>query len=137
MAAAFERKLNKERTLNSTRRNRSRVECLTEDYRKEIVLRMTRNLLDIQLLRLIRAQPATWGYRIKKTVEADFNIKLGHGNLYPLLNSLEKRGFLQSDKRRERGRAIKVYTVTEEGEKYLEAYYETLRQQLDSSEIAQ
>jgi DNA-binding PadR family transcriptional regulator len=106
---------------------------LTEDYRREIVRRITKNLLDIQLLRLIQAQPAMWGYRIKKTVEADFHVKLGHGALYPTLNALERRGFLKSSFRREGGRARKVYTVTKGGEAYLQVYYSILSEQLESS----
>ena len=106
---------------------------MTEAYEKEIVQRITKNLLDIQLLRLIQAQPSIWGYRIKKTIETDFQIKLGHGALYPLLNALEQRGFLQSKKRREGGRARRVYTVTKEGEEYLQSYCAVLRKQLETS----
>ncbi len=61
---------------------------MSETYKKEIVQHIIRNLLDIQLLRIIQAEP-TWGYKIKKQVETDFNIKLRHGALYPTLNSLE------------------------------------------------
>jgi DNA-binding PadR family transcriptional regulator len=107
---------------------------VTEDYEKELVQRITKNLLDIQLLRLIHAQPSIWGYRIKKTVETNFQIRLGHGALYPRLNSLEKRGFLASGKRREGGRARKVYTVTNEGKRYLQTYYAILKTQLERSE---
>ncbi|TFH24512.1 hypothetical protein E4G67_01895, partial [Candidatus Bathyarchaeota archaeon] len=53
-----------------------------ETYKKEIAQHIIRNLLNIQLLRIIQAQP-TWGYKIKKQVEADFNVKLRHGALYP------------------------------------------------------
>jgi PadR family transcriptional regulator PadR len=106
---------------------------LTEDYHREIVQRITKNLLDIQLLRLIQTQPAVWGYRIKKTVEANFHIKLGHGALYPTLNALEQRGFLRSTKRREGGRARKVYTITREGETYLQTYYAILDEHLKGS----
>jgi DNA-binding PadR family transcriptional regulator len=106
---------------------------LTEDYRREIVQRITRNLLDIQLLRLIQEQPWVWGYRIQKTVEEDSHIKLGHGALYPSLNALERRGFLESAYQREGGRARKVYTVTKEGEAYLQTYYAILRSQLETS----
>ena len=102
---------------------------MTETYRKEIVQRITRNLLDIQLLRLLQAQPL-WGYRIKKKVETDFNIKLRHGALYPTLNTLEKSGFLTSEKQQRGGRARKVYTITNEGERYLQSYYQVLRDQL-------
>lgn len=107
---------------------------MTEAYQKEIVQRITKNLLDIQLMRLIQAQPTIWGYRIKKTIETDFNVKLGHGALYPMLNSLERRGFLASERQRKGGRARKVYTVTKEGERYLQSYYEILREQLKSSQ---
>ena len=107
---------------------------MAESYRKEIVQRITRNLLDIQLLRLIQAQPLIWGYRIKKQVERDFNIKLRHGALYPMLNSLEQRGFLASGKQQEGGRARKVYTLTQEGGRFLQSYYTILVEQLKSSD---
>jgi PadR family transcriptional regulator PadR len=102
-----------------------------EAYRKEIVQRITRNLLDIQLLRLVQAQPL-WGYRIKKKVETDFQVKLRHGALYPMLNSLEKRGFLTSQKQQQGGRARKVYTITKKGRKFLQAYHKILREQLET-----
>ena len=54
-------------------------------------------------------------YRIKKQVEAEFNIKLKHGALYPALNGLEARGFLESKRQRKSGRFRKVYAVTENG----------------------
>jgi DNA-binding PadR family transcriptional regulator len=85
-------------------------------------------------LRLIRANPSIWGYKIKKTVETDFHVKLGHGALYPMLNKLQRKGFLKSIKQREGGRTRKVYTVTEQGEKYLQTYYAILREQLKNSE---
>ena len=107
---------------------------MAETYRKEIVQRITRNLLDIQLLRLIQAQPLIWGYRIKKQVERDFNIKLRHGALYPMLNSLEQRGFLASRKQQEGGRARKAYTLTQEGGRFLQSYYTILVEQLKSSD---
>ena len=104
---------------------------MDEAYRKEIVQRITRNLLDIQLLRLVQAQPL-WGYRIKKKVETDFQVKLRHGALYPMLNSLEKRGFLTSEKQQQGGRARKVYTITKNGRKFLQVYYSILREQLET-----
>ena len=107
---------------------------MAETYREELVQRITRNLLDIQLLRLIQAQPLIWGYRIKKQVETDFNIKLRHGALYPMLNSLEQKGFLTSRKQQEGGRTRKVYTLTNEGVRYLQSYFEILREQLKRSE---
>ena len=61
---------------------------MSETYKKEIVQHIIRSLLHIQLLCIIQAKPA-WGYHIKKQVDAEFNIKLRHGALYPALNLLE------------------------------------------------
>ena len=111
---------------------RTEAKIMAETYRQELVQRITKNLLDIQLLRLIQAQPLIWGYRIKKKVETDLNIKLRHGALYPMLNFLEKRGFLTSKKQQESGRARKVYTITKDGKDYLKSYYVILREQLET-----
>ena len=107
---------------------------MAENYRKEIVQRITKNLLDIQLLRLVQAQPL-WGYRIKKKVETDFQIKLRHSALYPMLNSLERKGFLTSQKQQQGGRARKVYTITKDGKEYLQSYYDIIKEQIENGEI--
>ena len=113
---------------------RERGRLMSETYRKEIVQQVIRNLLDIQLLRIVQAQ-ATWGYKIKKQVEAEFNIKLRHSSLYPALKALEDRGFLESKKQWKSGRARKVYTVTESGRVYLQAYYSILRAQVKDENV--
>ena len=105
---------------------------MSETYKKEIVQHIIRNLLDIQLLRIIQAQ-STWGYKIKKQVETDFNIKLRHGALYPTLNNLEKKGLLESEKQQKDGRQRKVYTITGNGKIYLQTYYSILQGQIDST----
>lgn len=107
---------------------------MTETFRKELVQRMTRNLLDIQLLRLIQTQPI-WGYKIKKVVEALFGVTLRHGALYPLLNKLERKGFLTSEEQKQGGRTRKVYTITRKGKQYVEAYAGILKEQLVGSDI--
>jgi len=102
---------------------------LSEMFRKEIVQRITKSLLDIQLLRMLQAQ-SLWGYRIKKKVEIDLDIRLRHGALYPTLNLLEKRGFVASERQQQGGRARKVYTITEEGRKYLQSYYDIIKEHI-------
>ena len=105
---------------------------MAENYKKEIVQHIIRNLLDIQLLRIIQTEP-TWGYRIKKQVETDFNIKLRHGALYPTLNDLEQKGFVESKKQQKDGRTRKVYTITATGKIYLQTYYSILQGQLENT----
>ncbi len=109
-------------------------ERLIEIFREGLVQRMTRNLLDIQILRLIQAQPM-WGYKIKKVVEALFSVTLRHGALYPLLNRLEEEGFLTSEKQKQGGRTRKVYTITRKGKQYVEAYAGILKEQIEGLDL--
>jgi DNA-binding PadR family transcriptional regulator len=108
---------------------------MAENYKKEIVQHIIRNLLDIQLLRIIQAQP-TWGYKIKKQVETDFEIKIRHGALYPTLNSLEEKGLVKSAMQQKGGRSRKVYTITAEGGVYLQTFYCVLQGQLSGGDAA-
>ena len=111
------------------------VNNLTEQFKKEIVQRITRNLLDIQILRLIQAQPM-WGYKIKKQAETKFGVKLRHGTLYPLLNTLEQKSFLTSQKQQQGGRTRKVYSITKKGNEYVETYDDVLKEQIQKQDIA-
>jgi len=107
---------------------------MTGTYQTELVQRIIKNLLDVQLLRIIQAQPL-WGYKIKKKVEAKFQIKLRHGALYPMLNSLERKGFLTSQKQTKDGRVRKVYTLTKNGKEYLQNYYSILKDQIKEEDL--
>jgi PadR family transcriptional regulator PadR len=107
---------------------------MTENHQKELVQRIIKNLLDIQLLRMVQAQPL-WGYKIKKKVEANFDVKLRHGALYPMLNKLEQQGFLISERQTKGGRARKVYTITKNGKEYLQNYYSILKDQIRDADL--
>jgi DNA-binding PadR family transcriptional regulator len=109
-------------------------EKMTENFRKEIVQRITRNLLDIQILRLIQTQPM-WGYKIKKQVETKFGVRLRHGALYPLLNAMEQKGFLTSRKQQQGGRTRKVYAIARSGKEYIGMYNSILKEQIDRKDI--
>jgi DNA-binding PadR family transcriptional regulator len=99
------------------------------NYREEIQNRIVKDMLDIHLLRMVLVQ-ALWGYKIKKKVEEDLHIRLRHGALYPTLNSLERRGFLVSQKEQKDGRSRKVYVVTDKGVEYLYSYYSIISEQI-------
>lgn len=76
-----------------------------------------------------------WGYKIIKETEELLGIKLRHGAVYPLLNSLETRGFLRSRKEVKGRRVRKVYEITSKGIQLTEAYYNYLREQLQRQDI--
>jgi len=102
---------------------------MTQGFKKEIVRHIFRNLLDIMVLKLVRADPM-WGYKMIKIVEKKYGIKLRHGALYPLLNNLERKGFLRSKKETKKGRVRKIYEITSKGIQLVDAYNEFLREQI-------
>jgi DNA-binding PadR family transcriptional regulator len=102
---------------------------MEENLKKEIVQHITKNLLDIQILALISKEPA-WGYKIKKQLEAFSGLKIRHGALYPLLKKLEDKGLIKSQKQQQGKRVRKIYTATQKGKQYVEAYYNILKEQV-------
>ena len=99
-----------------------------EVFETEIKRRFVKDFLDILILQLVQTQP-TWGYNIIKKTEAKYGVKLRHGALYPMLNSLEARGLVTSKKELEKGRVRKTYKITPEGKKILQTYYNFLKEQ--------
>ncbi|MFP3985902.1 MAG: PadR family transcriptional regulator [Candidatus Bathyarchaeia archaeon] len=104
---------------------------MTKTLKDELVQRIFRNFLDIMVLKLVQAEP-TWGYKIIKDVKEEHGIKLRHGALYPLLNELEKKGFLKSRKEAKGGRVRKLYEITSKGMRLVNAYHEFLEEQLQN-----
>ncbi|MEM2119193.1 MAG: PadR family transcriptional regulator [Candidatus Bathyarchaeia archaeon] len=109
---------------------------MQEQTKKELVQRIVRNLLDVHILRLVETQP-TWGYKIKKLADTKFGLRLRHGALYPLLNRLEREGFLTSQRQPQGGRMRKTYTITKKGREYVRAYEDILKEQIQKLDITQ
>jgi DNA-binding PadR family transcriptional regulator len=100
---------------------------MQENLQKEIVQHITKNLLDIQILALISKEP-TWGYKIKKQIEAFSGLKIRHGALYPLLKKLEDKGLITSQKQQQGKRTKKMYTLTQKGKTYIGVYIATIKE---------
>ena len=107
---------------------------MVSDIQKEIVQRIYRNFLDFQILKLIEIKPM-WGYKILNEIKRRYGIKIRHGALYPLLNSLESNKFLKSKKSVKKGRIRKIYEITSKGTKIIEIYHKTLEQQLKMKDL--
>jgi len=95
---------------------------------EEIKNRFVKSFLDLLILRLIEAEPR-WGYDIIKETETAYKIKIRHGALYPMLNKLEAKGLLKSRKELQKGRARKVYEITETGKQAALLCRDFLKQQ--------
>jgi DNA-binding PadR family transcriptional regulator len=102
---------------------------LNEAFIKDMKRRFVKSFLDMLILKLIQKEPI-WGYKILKKTEALYQIKLRHGALYPLLNTLEANGFIKSKQELQKGRLRKVYQITPKGKKLLKTYENFLKQQL-------
>ena len=96
---------------------------------------MTRSFLDILILRLVQTEPM-WGYKIIKSVEKLFGIKLRHSALYPLLKTLETKGYVNSEKTTKGKRVRKVYEITSKGRRFVDEYYDFLREQIKKLDIS-
>jgi DNA-binding PadR family transcriptional regulator len=107
---------------------------LSEDPKQQIVQRITRNFLDILVLRLIQAEPM-WGYKIIKKTQRLFEVKLRHGALYPLLNRLEAEEYVRGKKITKKGRVRKVYYIAPKGKQLIETYNQCLKEQLEDLDI--
>ena len=106
-------------------KNTQSAEVLTDQIKR----RFSKSFLDILLLQLIKAGP-TWGYEIIKKTEMQYQVKLRHGALYPMLKELESRGLVTSRRELQKGRARKVYEITKDGNRHLEAYCNFVKQHL-------
>lgn len=83
---------------------------------------LLRGHLDLILLSIIQGQPK-YGLEISKLASEQtggyFDLKVG--SLYPALHRLEKAGFIRSEFQSVRGNTVKVYELTETGQKELDA----------------
>ncbi len=102
---------------------------MIETFVEEIRQRFAKVFLDVLVLKLIQSEPM-WGYRIIKETERLFGVKPRHGAIYPLLHSLEVKGFLRSRREVEEGRVRKVYEITSKGIQLIDSYHDFLREQL-------
>lgn len=91
--------------------------------------KMLKGMLDVVVLGIIHEKP-THGYRIIKTIQKRYHVYLGASTIYPLLNDLEKNGYIKSEwvfpqfkNKRKFGKLsskpCKPYVITEQGKAML------------------
>jgi len=107
---------------------------LIETFIEEVKQRFARVFLDVLILKLVQIEPM-WGYRIIKETKKMFRVKLRHSALYPLLHSLEVKGFLRSRREVKDGRVRKVYEITSKGIQFIDFYHDFLKEQLQTLKL--
>jgi len=85
---------------------------------KEVSTKLTKGLLDLMILQFVSTQPMH-GYQIITKIRKNFGVYFGPSTVYPLLNTLEKKGFLKSEWNMNSERPRKIYNLTSNGQNML------------------
>ena len=63
---------------------------------KEVSTKLMKGLLDLIILQFLSTQPMH-GYQIITKIRKNFGVYFGPSTIYPLLSTLEKKGFVKSE----------------------------------------
>ena len=85
---------------------------------KEAQTKLTKGLLDMIVLQLLRNEPMH-GYQIITSIRRSFGVYFGPSTVYHMLGTLEKKGQVKSEWNMNGERPRKVYTLTPEGQNLL------------------
>ena len=91
---------------------------MANNYQKEIQTKLTKGLLDMIILQLLDQQPMH-GYQVITKIRRSFGVYFGPSTVYPLLSSLEKKGYVKSNWNMDTERPRKIYELTNEGQTVL------------------
>ena len=86
---------------------------------KEVSTKLTKGLLDLIILQLVSTQPMH-GYEVITKIRKNFGVYFGPSTVYPLLNTLEKKGFVKSEWNMNSDRPKKIYKLTNGGKAALD-----------------
>ncbi len=92
---------------------------------KEVSTKLTKGLLDLIILQFISTQPMH-GYQIITKIRKNFGVYFGPSTVYPLLSTLEKKGFVKSAWNMNSERPRKIYSLTSNGQNMLNFTEESL-----------
>jgi len=81
---------------------------------KEVQVKLMKGLLDLVVLQFLNTKPMH-GYQIITRIRKSFGVYFGPSTIYPLLNKLEKKGYVKSEWDMSNERPRKVYTLTTGG----------------------
>jgi DNA-binding PadR family transcriptional regulator len=85
---------------------------------KEVSTKLMKGLLDVIILQYLKNEPMH-GYQIITKIRKGFGVYFGPSTIYPLLATLEKKGYVDSEWNMDCERPRKVYKLTNDGESML------------------
>ena len=90
----------------------------TLTVQKEVSTKLMKGLLDLIILQFLSNEPMH-GYQIITKIRKSFGVYFGPSTVYPLLNTLEKKGFVKSEWNMNFERPRKIYSLTNNGQNML------------------
>ena len=85
---------------------------------REVQAKLMKGLLDLIVLQFLNGAPMH-GYQIITKIRKTFGVYFGPSTIYPLLGTLEKKGYVKSEWNMNNERPRKVYMLTNEGQNLL------------------
>jgi PadR family transcriptional regulator len=85
---------------------------------KEVQTKLMKGLLDLIILQFLSTQPMH-GYQVITKIRRSFGVYFGPSTIYPLLGTLERKGFVGSEWNMNSERPRKVYKLTAGGQNML------------------
>ena len=92
---------------------------------KKVEKQFTKGLLDIVILSFLRSE-SMHGYKMITSIRRSFGVYFGPSTIYPLLGTLEEKGYIKSQWNLNNDRPRKVYSLTPEGSNLLNGTEESL-----------
>jgi PadR family transcriptional regulator len=105
------------RTSVQQKYTRRRTRKMT-NLQKEVQTKLTKGLMDMIVLQLLKNEPMH-GYQIITSIRRSFGVYLGPSTVYPMLSTLEKKGYVKSQWNMTSERPRKVYALTIDGQNVL------------------
>ena len=86
---------------------------------KEVQVKLMKGLLDLIVLQFLSSQPMH-GYQVITKIRKTFGVYFGPSTIYPLLATLEKKGYVSSEWNMTTERPRKIYNLTNDGQSLLD-----------------
>ncbi len=94
-------------------------EKMMANVQKEVQVKLTKGLLNVIVLQLLKNEPMH-GYQVISQIRKSFGVYFGPSTVYPLLGTMEKKGYVASEWNRDTERPRKIYSLTASGQNLLE-----------------
>jgi PadR family transcriptional regulator, regulatory protein PadR len=96
-----------------------------QESKKEVSTKLMKGLLDLIILQFLSNEPMH-GYQVITQIRKSFRIYFGPSTIYPLLGTLEKKGYIKSEWNMNFERPRKIYSLTNNGQNMLNFTEESL-----------